>query len=160
MPRLIIIYLLSVINERVIFIAFRNDSCMHVWMFMCRSNSCIFLWKDLSAYSEYWFLALMVQVFLSFLATSLLRCRRSGCWFVLSVLFRSFYLLVLCLIYCPLLYDPFVSFYPSIVLRHHCTYVCIIFHCELVILYYDCEFLPAARLCLFIIIITIIVISI
>ena len=49
MPRLLIIYLLSVINERVIFIAFRNDSCMHVWMFMCRSNSCIFLWKDLSA---------------------------------------------------------------------------------------------------------------
>lgn len=110
------------------------------------------------------FLALMVHVFLSFLATSLLRCRQSGCWFLLDALFRLFYLSVLCLIYCSLLYDPFVSFYPSIVLRHHsiillvvCAYLCmhactclsIIFHCELVILCYGFvnSFLPLGYAC-------------
>lgn len=147
MPRLLIINLLSVINERVIFIGFRTDSCMHVWMFMCRPIPVYFCEKIWMLFRilipllvklfllfdviSLLFLALLVYVFLSFLATSLLRCCRSECWFLLGVLFRSFYLLVLCLVYCSLLYDPFVSFYLSIVLRHHsiilfvvCVYLC------------------------------------
>lgn len=37
-------------NECVIFVAIkRTDFCMHVWMFMFRPNSCIFLRKHLDA---------------------------------------------------------------------------------------------------------------
>lgn len=120
---------------------------MHVWMFICRSNFYIFLWKDLDAIPNTdtiigkIFAVVWCHIFVISRATGTCFSIFSCYFFItllsfrvlilLGVLFRSCYLLVLCLVYCSLLYDPFVSFYPSIVLRHHsiilfviCVYLC------------------------------------
>lgn len=188
MPSLLIINLLSVINERVIFIVFRTDSCIHVWMFMCRSNSCIFLWKDLndipntdtiidkifaviwchifvisrangtcfSIFSCYFFITLSsIRVLIS------IRCVVS---FILSISVISDLLFVIVWSVCVVLSQS--SFYntacglclPMYVCMHVPEYHFPLWTCNSVL--WLCEFLSAGRLCLFIIIITIIVISI